>query len=177
VKGLPAAHLGRCHSFNFATHLVGDRNSGNVYAMSTQYLSENTAPGVFNPIVRTRIGPTISNEGGQLTVPINEFQVDFETGLGPMPPLVDAFGNPRDPQAMFSYSEDFGKTWTPERMISCGKAGQFKKVAIDRRLGSWRSWTPKVTVSDPIPWRIADAYVNGTQDQKERWAKSIARVS
>jgi len=50
-------------------------------------------------------------------------------------------------------------------------------VAIDRRLGSWRSWTPKVTVSDPIAWRIADAYVNGTQDQKERWAKAIARVS
>jgi hypothetical protein len=177
VKGLQSAHLARSHTFNFGVHLVGDRTSGNVYAMSTQYFSEQTAPGVFTPIVRTRVGPSIAIEGGQLTVPINEFQVDFEMGMGPQPPLTDAFGNPRDPYAMFSYSEDFGKTWTPERMIACGQAGNFRKAAIDRRLGSWRSWTPKVSVSDPIPWRIADAYTNSTQDSKERWAKQMARVS
>jgi hypothetical protein len=164
---MQAAHLQRSHTFNFGVHLVGDRNSGKVYVMSQKYLDDNGTP-----IVRTRIGPTISDEGGQLTVPINEFQVDFETGMGPQPPLTDGFGKPRDPYAMFSYSEDFGKTWIP-----CGQAGEFKTVAIDRRLGSWRSWTAKVTVSDPIPWRIVDAYVNGTQDQKERYAKSIARVT
>lgn len=177
VGGVPSAHLQRCHTFNFDVHLVGDRTSGNVYAMSQLYFSEQQQGAALTPIVRTRIGPTISNEGGQLTVPINEFQVDFETGLGPQPPLVDAYGNPRDPLAMFSYSEDFGKTWTPERVIPCGKAGEFKKAAIDSRLGSWRSWTPKVTVSDPIAWRIADAYTNGTQDSKQRYAKQIASVS
>ncbi len=171
-KGQPAAHLSRCHTFNFNVHLVGDRTSGKVYAMSAKYLTDNGTP-----IIRTRIGPTIENEGGQLTVPINEFQVDFETGMGPEPPLTDGAGNPRDPYAMFSYSEDYGKTWTPERMIACGQAGEFKVAAIDRRLGSWRSWTPKVTVSDPIPWRMVDAYVNGTQDSKQRYAKQIAAVS
>lgn len=177
VNGQPAAHRRSCHTYNFGLHLVGDRLSGNVYSMSSANFADNIAPGVSTPIVRTRIGPTISNEGGQIPVPINEFQVDFETGLGPQPPLTDAFGLPRDPYAMFSYSEDFGKTFTPERMIPCGQAGQSKVVAIDRRLGSWRSWTPKVSVSDPIPWRIVDAYVNGTQDQRERYAKQIARVT
>lgn len=172
VGGLQAAHLGRSHTYNFGQHLVGDRNSGKLYSLSTQNYTDNGLP-----IVRTRVGPTISNEGGQLTVPINEFQVDFETGMGPQPPLKDGFGKPRAPQAMFSYSENFGKTFTPERVVSCGQAGQFKVVAIDRRLGSWRNWTPKVTVSDPIRWTIADAYVNGTQDQKERLAKSMARIS
>src|SRR5208282_3861633 len=118
-----------------------------------------------------------SLEGGQLTVPINEFQVDFEVGMGPQPPLKDNFGNPRDPVAMFSYSEDFGKTFGAERMIACGQAGNFKAVAVDRRLGSWRSWTPKVTVSDPIPWRIADAYVNNTEDQQDRLAKTYAKIT
>lgn len=172
VNRVQAAHLGRCHANSFGIQLLGDRTSGNVYQLSTNFYTDNGLP-----IIRTRIGPTISNEGGQLTVPINEFQVDFETGLGPQPPLLDAAGLPRSPVAMFSYSEDFGKTWTPERMIRCGQAGKFNTVAIDRRLGSWRSWTPKVTVSDPIPWRIADAYVNGTQDSKQRWAKQIAAVS
>lgn len=177
VNGAPSAHLARCHTFNFGLHLIGDRTSGNVYSMSRKYFSEMTGPGVSTPIVRTRIGPTISNEGGQIPVAINEFQVDFQTGLGPQPPLLDGNRKPRDPLAIFSYSEDFGQTWTPDRMIACGKAGQSKVVAIDRRLGSWRSWTPKVVVSDPIDWSIADAYTNGTQDQKKRWAKSIAEVS
>jgi hypothetical protein len=172
VNGQPGAHLRRSHTFNFNVHLVGSRTSGKVYAMSAKYLDDDGVP-----IIRTRIGPTIENEGGQLTVPIDEFQVDFETGMGPQPPLTDGAGNPRDPYAMFSYSEDYGKNWTPERTIPCGQAGQFKVAAIDRRLGSWRSWTPKVVVSDPIPWRIVDAYVNGTQDSKQRYAKQIAAVS
>jgi len=172
VNGIQSAHLSRCHVNAFSLHLVGDRTSGNVYQLSTNFLTDNGLP-----IIRTRVGPTISDEGGQIPVPINEFQVDFETGMGPEPPLTDAFGNPRDPVAMFSYSEDYGKTWTPERQILCGQAGQFKSVAIDRRLGSWRSWTPKVTVSDPILWRVADAYVNGTQDQQERLAKVFAKMT
>jgi len=171
VQGVEAAHLGRCHMNAFGLHLVGDRTSGNVYNLTSRSPSDNGTP-----ILRTRVGPTIENEGGQIPVPINEFQVDFETGMGPIPPLTDGFGNPRDPYAMFSYSEDYGKTWTPERQIACGQGGNFNTVAIDRRLGSWRSWTPRVRVSDPIPWSIADAYVNGTQDQKKRFAKTLAEV-
>jgi len=178
VKGQPGAHLGRCHTYNAALggHIVGDRTNGNVYVMDSKFLNENTGAGVFTPIIRTRIGPTISSETAAHTVPINEFQVDFEVGLGPEPPLKDAVGNPRDPMAMFSYSEDYGKTWTPERMIPCGQAGNFQVEARDTRLGSWRRWTPKVTVSDPIPWRIVDAYTNGTQDSSPRMAKSYAKI-
>ena len=172
VNQVQAAHLGRCHVNAFGFHLVGDRTSGKVYRLSSNYLTDNGTP-----IIRTRVGPTISNEGGQLTVPINEFQVDFETGMGPQPPLTDGAGNPRDPMAMFSYSEDFGKTFGPEREIPCGQAGNFKIPAIDRRLGSWRSWTPKVTVSDPILWRMVDAYVNGTEDNQERLAKVFAKMT
>jgi hypothetical protein len=172
VQGRQQAHLARCHTYNFGAHLVGDRNSGNVYQQSSIVLTDYGAP-----IIRTRVGPTISIEGGQRTSSINEFQVDFETGLGPLPPLLDGNGKPRDPYAMFSYSEDFGKTFTPERIIPCGRAGEFNKVAIDRRLGSWRSWTPKVTVSDPIAWSIADAYTNGTQDPSPRLAKQYARMA
>lgn len=177
VNGKPGAHLMRSHTYNFGLHLVGDRLTGKIYNLSPQFFTDSTGLGVFTNIVRTRVGPTLENEGGQLTTPINEFQVDFETGLGPMPPLSDGFGNPRDPLAMFSYSEDYGKTFGPERMIACGQAGNFRAVAIDRRLGSWRSWTPKVTVSDPIAWRIADAYVNGTQQQQQRYAKRIAEMA
>lgn len=171
IHGVEAAHLGRCHAAAFGLSLVGDRDSGNIYIASSNYFSDDGAT-----IIRTRVGPTISNEGGQITVPINEFQVDFETGVGPEPPLTDFVGNPRPPLAMFSYSEDFGKTFTPERFIPCGQAGESKVVAVDRRLGSWRNWTPRVRVSDPIQWRIVDAYTNSTQDQKKRLSKTFAEM-
>src|ERR1035438_8088320 len=68
VNGKPAAHLSRCHAAAFGLHLVGDRTSGNVYQMSSNFLTDNAAP-----IVQTRIGPTISQEGGQIPVPLNRF--------------------------------------------------------------------------------------------------------
>jgi hypothetical protein len=178
VIGVAAAHLGRCHTYNPALggHLVGDRNSGNVYIMDAKFLSENTSPGMFTPIVRTRVGPTVGDEGGRVPTPINEFQVDVEVGLGPEPPLLDLNGDPRDPYMMISYSEDYGKTYGPERIVACGQAGNNQVAAIDRRLGSWMRWTPKITVSDPIPWRIVDAYTNGTQSQQPRLAKSFAKI-
>lgn len=170
VNGLPAAHLGRCHTYNFGTHLVGDRTSGNIYTMSGKTYTDNGMP-----IVRTRIGPTVSQETNWVFV--DEFQVDFETGLGPIPPLTDANGNPRAPQAMFSYSRDFGKTFGNERMVSCGQAGQYLVRATDRRLGKWRAFTPKVTVSDPIAWSISDAYINPTREPKERLAKTFGKIT
>lgn len=178
VKGQPAAHLARCHTYSAALggHLVGDRTSGNVYIMDGKFLSENTSPGMFTPIIRTRVGPTVGDEGGRVPTAINEFQVDVEPGLGPEPPLLDATGNPRDPMMMMSYSEDYGKTYGTERMIPCGQAGNNQVAAIDRRLGSWMRWTPKITVSDPIPWRIVDAYTDGTQSQQPRLAKSYAKI-
>jgi hypothetical protein len=170
IAGAPSAHLSRCHSYNFGLHLVGDRTSGKVYAMNSSYLTDNGAA-----IIRTRIGPTISKESQWIF--INEFQVDVETGLGPIPALTDALGNPRDPYMMFQYSGDFGKTWGNQRMIACGQAGNYRIRAVDRRLGKWRSFTPKVTVSDPIFWKIADAYYNGTQEAQERLAKQFAKVT
>lgn len=168
VDKQPAANLSRCHTYNFGKHLVGDRNSGNVYVMTTSTFTDNS-----QPIIRTRIGPTISRETQFIS--IGEFQVDFEVGLGPIPPLLDVNKKPRGPLAMFSYSHDFGKTWSAERMINCGQAGEFRVRAVDRRLGTMRAWTPKVTVSDPIAWRIADAYVNPTEDSTPRASKQYAR--
>lgn len=177
VNGAQGAHRARCHTYNFGQHLIGDAYSGAVLSMDIKYLNETVAPGVSSPIIRTRIGPTVIEEGGQLPVPINDFQIDVEPGLGPAPPLLDGNNRPRDPEMMVSYSEDFGKTWGPERMLPCGQIGKTNLTVIDRRLGMWRSWTPKVTVSDPIPWRIVDAYVNSLQDKAPRLTKTYQKYT
>jgi hypothetical protein len=177
VNSVGAAHLARCHQFNFGQHLVGDRNSGTIYTMSPQLLTEVGPTGIVSPIIRQRIGPTVSNESSWNPIPINEFQVDVETGLGPQPPLTDFFGRPRDPLMVMNFSEDFGKTWSPDQWFPCGQAGNFEVAAIARRLGSWRSFTAKITMSDPVAWRIVDAYVNATQDSSPRLARSYAKLT
>lgn len=171
------AHRARCHLFDGVQHLVGDRTSGNIYILSVNLFDENMGPGGRSPITRVRVGPSVAEESSWLPIAINEFQVDLETGLGPIPPLVDGAGNPRDPFATFAYSEDFGKTWSADRIIPCGQGGNFLTAAIDRRLGMWRSFTPRVTLSDAIPWRIVDAYINATQDHQQRLSKSFARIT
>jgi len=175
VGGVQGAHLARCHVSAFGLHLIGDRSSGTIYSMSNAQYAENTGPGVSIPIIRTRIGPTVSQEGNWQY--INEFMVDFQTGIGPQPPLTDANGNPRDPYASFFYSGDFGQTWGPERMIPCGQSGITLLQATDRRIGKFRSFTPKVVVSDPVAWSVADAFINPRTDSSPRYAKSIAKIT
>ncbi len=68
----------------------------------------------------------------------------------------------RDPQIMLRWSDDGGKTWSNERTMNCGQAGAFKTRAIARRLGRSRDRIYEVSASDPIPWRIVDAYLQAT---------------
>jgi len=164
-------HLSQCHAYAFGKHLVGDWSTGNIYSQSISNLTDNG-----NPIVRTRIAPTISNESTWMT--FQQLQIDVESGLGPMPPLLDGRGNPRDPQMLVSWSDDNAHTWSNEHAVNCGRAGGYKLRAIIRRLGRSRNRTFKVTMSDAIPWRITDAYLTATGfEPSERLTKRLGKVA
>jgi hypothetical protein len=171
--GLPVAHLSRCHFMAFGQHLVGDRQSGNVYAMSPAYSDD---AGV--PIQRVRRGAPVAAE--QEYMHLHKFQVYLEAGLGPEPPLTDTQGNPRDPQMYFRQSKDGGHEWSDPITMDCGQAGQFRKRVLVRRLGRARSWIPEISTTDPIAWNIVDAYLDAPgADFKsgQRLAKSIAKIT
>lgn len=173
VNNVQSAHRMGCHAYAFGKHLIGDAYSGNVYEMSLNFYSEMIGAGNSVPIIRQRIGPTISEEG--TWVFLNEFLVEAETGLGPVPPLLDALGNPRDPMMTISFSKDYGKRWGVEFQVPCGQAGDFLRRSVIRRLGKARQWTPKVVMSDPIPWHIVEAEYNPLEQHipslKSQWAR------
>ena len=81
------------------------------------------------------------------------------TYTGPDPMLVDGDGNPRPPQAMVRWSDDRGATWSNEHTVDLGNLGETKTRAILRRLGRSRYRVYEVSMSDPIPWVIRDAYL------------------
>jgi len=150
--GVFEAHLGRVHAFAFNKHLVGDRTSGVIYQMSIDNLDD-----AGSAIKRIRRFPHISNESKFQSH--YKLQIDVETGLGPSPPLLDGDGNARDPQMMMRWSDDGGHRWSNEHIRDAGQIGEFRQRVIWRRLGRTRDRVYELSVSDAIPWRIIDAYL------------------
>jgi hypothetical protein len=159
--GAYQAALPICHTFNFGKHLVGDRQSGRTYQMSSpvqagggwNFVTDNGAP-----IRRLRRAPHINVEHQWMRY--NELEVYLETGLGPEPPLLDGAGNARGPQLMLRCSRNGGHTYGQTRIADCGQAGKYSQRASFRRLGRARDMVFEVSCSDPVPWRFIDAYVN-----------------
>ena len=167
-----SAHRSMCHAYAFGKHLVGDRSSGKIYEMSSQFLDDS---GDF--IIRNRTAPYIADEDRWLS--FNKIQFEVNTGNGPMPPLKDGRGNPRDPQIILDWSDDGARTWSQPRILSVGEAGHYQKRVIARRLG--RCWGTRgrvfrVQCSDPVDWAFVDAYVNAPPDlgPKRRLVSQVA---
>lgn len=140
----------RVHWTAFGKHLVGDAETGTI---SEQDVSVGTEADGSN-IRRLRIGPALYADA-------NRFWVDyFELGVQPGLGLQQGQGS--DPQAMLRVSKNYGQTWGNQRMRSAGAAGKYGQRVFWTRNGSSRgSWVPEVSVSDPIPWRLTYAVVEG----------------
>lgn len=86
----------------------------------------------------------------------------------------------RGPQMSLRWSDDGGHTWSNYYTVDCGQLGKYKTRAIWRRLGSSRDRVYEATMSDPIPWRIVNAYLDaspGFPVPQERLPKSIAKIT
>lgn len=70
--------------------------------------------------------------------------------------------NYRNPTMLMRYSNDEGRTWSNYRPCDTGAPGNYKARVIFRRLGQGRDRVFEIVVTDPIPWRIVDAYVKAT---------------
>jgi hypothetical protein len=146
------SHWSWNHVYAFGKHLVGDWNSGNLYELNFENLNDDGTA-----IRRLRRSPTVTNE--KKWIYHSQLTVDFETGLGPQPPLVDGDGNDRAPQAMLRWSDDRGKTWSNQHVRDCGLAGEYSTRVFWNRLGRSRNRVYELSMTDPIPWVITDAYL------------------
>ncbi|HUD64657.1 MAG TPA: hypothetical protein VMQ17_08770 [Candidatus Sulfotelmatobacter sp.] len=83
----------------------------------------------------------------------------------------------RGPQMMMRFSNDGAHTFSQEQWVDCGQAGEFTKRAIWRRLGKARDRVYEIAVTDPIPWRIIDAYLKASPGYgpSERLPKELAK--
>lgn len=143
----------RAHTYAFGMHLTADRSTGQICTMDVT--SGTEADG--SVIRRLREAPGIFNEHRQ--IPIRNIEVYLQAGAG----TVTGAGS--DPHFIWQTSDDGGFTWGNERYVSALPMGQYQA-----KLRMWRFGTPhdrvnRMVCTDPIPWRIIDAYVNNDGPQ------------
>lgn len=65
----------------------------------------------------------------------------------------------RQAQVMLRWSDDGSKTWSNTYLLNCGFAGEYNARARKVMLGRGRKRIWEVAVTDPVAWRLANAYV------------------
>lgn len=110
---------------------------------------------VFNPL-----NPTVRNMVSNSGLFLYQLQVT-KTGV-----LQTFFGGtyqpPGDPLVSLRWSDDAGHRWSNDYTRGVGQAGKFKKRVYWMRLGRARDRVFELSCSDPIPFRIVDAYLDFT---------------
>ena len=162
--GTYIAHRSTSHMFNFGKHFVGDWMSGNIYETSNSLWDD-----FGNPIVRERAGPNLS--ASNKWIYFNSVEFLMQMGLGPMPPLLDGNGQPRGPIAMLSWVDNLSRI-SNTCYLDCGQAGVTNLRARKVMLGRSRLRQFVLRVSDPVPWAIADSFIEATCDGEPIYTSS-----
>jgi len=135
---------GNCCAYFDGKNIVGDFENGKLYELDFEVFEDND-----EPIRRTRTSKAIREDGKNVFH--HQLEIFFEAGTG----LITGQGS--DPQAMLSYSDDGGHTWSSEIWRSAGKIGEYKRRAVWNRLGSSRQRNYRLEVTDPVKWVITGA--------------------
>lgn len=151
VRGAYDVWAPRVHAYAFGQHLVGDRLTGTIATMDVTLGSELDG----SAIRRLRVPAPLWRDGRAKRLSVNRFTLIAEPGLG------TTAGQGSAPTVMLRTSYN-AKTWTNERTASAGAIGRYGTRVFWTRCGSSPDlWVPEISVSDPIPWRILGAEIEG----------------
>ena len=140
----------RFHAYAFQEHRILDAAGGSLYKLSV-----NAGLDVDSrPLRRLRRAPALSYENERLLY--QRLEILLEQGVG----LVTGQGS--DPMVMMRMSNDGGRNFGTELWRSAGRIGEYQTRAIWNRCGAARQRVFEVVVSDPVPWRLVDAYLKLT---------------
>jgi hypothetical protein len=141
----------RCHGMAFGKHLVGDRTTGVIAEMDASFATELDGTGIR----RLRRTPALLSE--KRRAPIDQLELLMDVGLG----VQSGQGAP--PTVLLRVSDDGGRTWSNELRASTGAAGAWRTRVYWTRLGLFQHAVAEFTYSDPVPFRVVDAYLNNLE--------------
>lgn len=135
-------HRSNCHLFFNNEHLVGDFQSGKVYALDV-----NTYTDDGDLIKFVRRSQTMNDEDALLF--FGQLIIDMETGVGV------SF----DPTLMLRYSNDGGHTWSGIKRKSMGAAGEYFRRVKFGPTGAGRNRVWEISITDPVKRAVMGAFV------------------
>lgn len=126
--------------------IVSDYAKGTIYGQSLSYLSDDGVPRVC-----LRRTGHVDLQGRPAFY--DKVWFDFEVGVG-----LDGVGQGTDPQVMFRFSPDGGRSWGKERFLPLGKIGETRARVIVRRVGRALDAVFEVSVSDAVKVTMLQAF-------------------
>lgn len=141
----------RVHCVAFGRHLVADRSTGTIWTMDTTIGTDINGTGIR----RLRRSPHLNREHKR--VPLDQFELLMDVGQGV------ALGQGSNPLVMLRVSKDGGKTFGNERQASVGKSGDWSKRVYWTQLGAPADAVFEVSYTEPVPFRITDAFLNNQE--------------
>ena len=144
VLGLDFRHQADCHAWFNGQHVVGDYQTGLLYALDKANYTDNGSP-----LRWLRRSPHITANLNRMV--FNSFQLDLETGMA-----TDT-GQGSNPVVMLRYSDDAGHTWSGGVSRPAGNIGGYLGRAKWQQLGQSRNRVFEVSGSDPVATVILGA--------------------
>lgn len=145
LTGVLHRHRGQCHAFFNRDHVVGDWQTGAIYALSTTtYTDAYVSGGVFVNVPILRLRTTSQQDSENQFVYYQSIEIDVEPALG----LNSGQGS--DPKLMLRWSDDGGHRWCNTKYLALGKIGQYRNRAKREQLGAARNRVWELSCSDPI---------------------------
>lgn len=169
ITGELEEELGIVHSDFNGLSIVGDRRTGldrgqigAIYEMSESFAGNTIWPdadltahtaGVDSLIPRAWVGPHLAGLNHERLF-LDSIELEFEIGNA------DANGQGSDPQVTLEISKDAGHTYGRPRYRKIGKVGKYRTRCQFSGCGSGYDLVPRVTMTDPVAWRLVSAYAN-----------------
>jgi hypothetical protein len=163
----------RTFEYNVATQLWNERATfhrdhwlveGHIEAYGKHFVWSGTQLGYLDAecyaefdspqIVTLTSAPMID---GVNFVHFDRIEIDLDPGVG----IVSGQGS--DPKIILRYSDDGGKTWSPDYHRGIGKMGEGKRRVVWTRHGRSRSRVYQLQYSEPTRLAVYGAYVNEDQ--------------
>jgi hypothetical protein len=104
-------------------------------------------------IRRLRRAPILSDENRRMFY--SKIELDMRVGIGNANPPGE------DPVIWLRWTDDGGMTWSEPIQASVGKRGEYDTEVAWNRLGSGPKRAFEYYMTDPVPWEIYAAYLNG----------------
>lgn len=141
------------HSLYLNQNIAGDAVNNSIYRFNLETYTENG-----DIITRIRTSPHIAQDMKYIFY--KSFQLDIESGVG-LSVASDVQGY--DPQAVLTWSNDAGHSWSNEYALSMGKIGEYKKRLIWRKLGRARNRVWSIKITEPVKVVILGAEFDAVQ--------------